>query len=310
MKAICISDVHLSPENPEARLDNLVDVQFDKFKFVFDTAKKENAIVLQAGDLCHKPRSWMLLPLLIDFLKRYPEVKMYSVRGQHDDYMFSEETKDRTILGVLVKAGLVIPLGDKPIEVQGVSLYGANFGQNLPEIKRSSRTSFSIGVIHSSISDAPLWLGHQFTSADKFLDLHPGYDFILVGDIHRKFKTADEGDHILLNTGPMLRREATEYNFQHNPSVFLLDTDDCRKNRWISIPHAKAASVLSRDHIERQAEAETLLDDFVVAIKNDAGDVGVSFSENLHAFYKANEIDEKVVEAIARFIERSKKEEL
>ena len=308
MKFLCISDMHLSSENPGARLDNLVEVQFSKLKFVLKLAQEEGAVILQAGDMFHKPRSWMLLPSVIDLLRKY-NTPIYGVFGQHDTYFYSTETRDRTNLGILVKVGLVIPLAvDNPTMVQGVALYGANFGQNLDDIKRSSKTAYSIGVIHSTISDVALWPGREFSAADKFLKDHPGYDFILVGDIHRQFEVA-EGKRRLINTGPMLRREATEYNFQHKPSVYIFNTTD-NTREWVEIPHAKAESVLSRDHIERQEEAETLLDDFVKAIGAEDVEMGVSFIDNLMAFAKENKVDSGVMDVIAKFIERTRRQEL
>lgn len=307
MKFICLSDLHLSSENPTARLDDLVEVQFAKLEFVLNLAKKENAAILQSGDISHKPRSWMLLPTIIDLLKKYG-VDIYCCRGQHDDYFYSEETRDRTNLGILEKVGLVIPLyPDKPTMVHGVALYGANFGQNLGKVPRKA---FTVGVVHASVSNAPLWPGHQYTDAAKFLDDNPDYDFILVGDIHRKFLVEASGRRCLVNTGPMLRREATEYNFQHKPSVYLLNTDDPRGCRWIEIPHAEADSILSRDHIERKEEAEMLLGDFVAAIGAEDVDMGVSFIDNLMKFVKENKIGQEVMDLIAKFIERKSKEGL
>jgi len=313
MKFVCLSDIHLSSENSEARQDNLVETQFDKLEFVLQLANENQAAILQAGDFFHRPRSWMLLPTVIDLLKKY-QVDIYSVRGQHDDYLYSEETKDRTNLGILVKVGLVIPLSvDRPVVVQDAVLYGANFGQNLCDLGRK-KLGYTIGVIHRSISDKALWPGHQFTSADRYLKDSPDYDFILVGDIHRRFEVVS-GNRRLVNTGPMLRREATEYNFDHEPSVFLLDTEDLQQCAWMEIPYSPANRVLSRDHIERKAEADTLLDEFVRMIKDDAitmgmgmdvDQSGVSFTENLIAFSEANKVEPKVMDVIAKFVERSK----
>lgn len=307
MKFVCLSDMHLSSENPESRLDNLVEIQFEKLEWVLQLAKKENAVILQAGDFFHKPRSWHLLPLVIDLLKKY-QIPIYSVRGQHDVYMYSEETKDKTNLGILVKVGLIIPLStDTLIKAQDVSIYGANFGQNLAKIKR---TGYTIGVIHTSISDAPLWKGHEFTPADKYLNDNSEYDFILVGDIHRRFEVKKD-KRMLVNVGPMLRREATEYNFVHSPALYILDTDKPKESNWVDIPHEPAKKVLSRDHLLKQEEADSILDEFVDSIKSSSETVvGVSFMENLLAFAKENKIDQGVMNMIARFVDHNKREGL
>lgn len=305
MKFVCLSDVHLSSENPVGRLDNIVETQFRKLEYVFEFANSKGADILQAGDLFTKPRSWLLLPMIIELFKKYPEMKFFSVRGQHDDYMYSEETKERTNLGILTKFGLVAALSDKPETRQDVSIYGANFGQNLPDIKRSE---YNIGVIHCNISDTALWKDHKFTAAGKFLADHPGYDFILVGDIHKKFEVETNGRR-LINCGPMLRREATEYNFQHKPCFYVLDTEG--EGQWIEIPHEPAKVVLERDRIERKAETENLLDEFVNAVQEKIdGNTGVSFVENLLGFAKENSLEKGVIDILAKYIERTRREGL
>lgn len=303
MKFVCLSDIHLTAENPVARLDDLVEAQFKKLEWVLNFAKKENAAILQAGDIFDKPRSWMLLPIVIDLLKKY-NVDIYCVHGQHDDYMYSTETKERTNLGILEKVGLIHPLSEEPTTIRDTVVYGANFGQNLVDIKRSA---FTVGVIHTSVSNTALWPGHRFTPADEFLARHPYYDFILVGDIHRQFEVID-GKRRLVNTGPMLRSEATEYNFDHFPSVFLLDTDNPEKSKWECVPHSLAVDVLSRDHIERKTEAEGMLDEFVASLKEGANQVeGVSFIENLIKFIKDNSVERQVSDLLARFIENKER---
>ena len=92
MKIVLISDIHLLWQNPVARLDNLVEVQFDKLSYVLDWCKSNDAILLQSGDFNDRPRSWFGLPQIITFLKKYG-IKIYCVAGQHDYYMYSEESK-------------------------------------------------------------------------------------------------------------------------------------------------------------------------------------------------------------------------
>jgi DNA repair exonuclease SbcCD nuclease subunit len=299
MKFVLLSDVHLITENPVGRMDDLVSVQFDKLKFVFDTAKGMGATILQAGDLFDKPRSWLLLPKMIEFLSGY-KIPVLCVFGQHDQYFYSEGIRERTNLGVLAKAGLIILLDpDRPYRVPGqdVSIYGANFSQKLGKIQRSGLT---IGVIHAPISDAPLYPDHAYSAASDFLENTLGYDLILCGDIHRSFYFEKDGRQIV-NVGPMTRQEATEYNFAHEPGVAVFDTDT-KNLEWIDIPCEPAIKVLSRDHIERKKESEELLSGFVRELGEGSEVDGVSFIENLWAFTKKNKIDKNVIDVLAEVI--------
>jgi DNA repair exonuclease SbcCD nuclease subunit len=306
MKLLFASDFHLSSKNPVGRLDDLVVTQFEKLAFILGLARKQDAIVVQAGDLFTRPRSWFLLPQVIHGLKLF-NVPFYCVFGQHDTYMYSEETRERTSLGVLEKAGLVTVLSDVPtVPKNKILFYGASYGQELPEPKE---TGFKVGVIHASISDKALWPDHKFTPAKKYLAANK-YDVILCGDVHSRFVYRDVAGRMIVNTGPILRREANEYNFKNTPAVMLYDTDT-RNGEWFDVPCQSPNIVLSRDHIERSKEAETLLDEFVNLVK--AGgefDAGVSFIDNLREFLKANIIEAEVVSILAKIVEKSGEEGL
>jgi DNA repair exonuclease SbcCD nuclease subunit len=310
MKFVLASDIHLLSKNPVCRMDDLVERQFGKFEFMLGLAKTEGAAILQAGDMCDKPRSWILLPRLIETLKKY-EVPIYCIFGQHDTYMYSDETRDRTSLGVLEKAGLVTILSNVPVVISDnygsdLHIYGASFGNSLP--KPIHQQPFNIGVIHASISDHALWPDHKPTQADKYLKDNPDYDLILCGDIHCQFE-AQDGTRMIVNTGPMLRKEATEYNFTHKPQLMVLDTDT-RTVAWVCIPTEDAKYVISADHIQRAEDSKNMLDEFVSAIK-DGDDVdNSSFIDNLWPFVRANKISKDVIDELSLIIESGTKEDL
>jgi DNA repair exonuclease SbcCD nuclease subunit len=298
MKFLLLSDVHLVYQNPVARLDDLVEAQFEKLKFILKTVKEEDCQILQSGDLFDRPRSWILLPRVMDLLKEH-KIGIYSIYGQHDTYLYSEETRDKTNLGILEKAGLVKILGSKAqtlIDQVGrrVHIYGTSFGGEIPIVKKSK--DFNILVIHAPISMAPLYPGHEFTQAKKFLRAN-NFDLILCGDIHQAFLETDL-DRNIINVGPMLRKEATEYNFKHKPGFVIFDTET-KEGEFVEIPHRLAEEVLSRQHIDRKDEMTGMLQDFIESMKEGGEEQGVSFNENLQAFIRANGIDKDVVNCLS-----------
>ncbi len=227
MKLVLVSDIHLVDKNPIARIDDLTETQWTKIDFIFDFAKKHSAQILQAGDLCNKPRSWSVLPRLIDAIRKNKSY-IYCCRGQHDDYLYSLTTRDRTILGVLEKAGLIKVLDENPFTLShgpgdDVILYGCSFGAEIPEVGRQ-KGLFNVLVIHAPILNRAVYPGQKFTMGDKFLKDHPEFDLIICGDIHIQFE-AQVGDRFTFNTGRVVREEATEYNFTHKPSLVLFDTE-------------------------------------------------------------------------------------
>ncbi|KKL69880.1 hypothetical protein LCGC14_2110530 [marine sediment metagenome] len=311
MKFILLSDLHLSWDNPLARMDDLVKVQFEKLKFVLDYAERMDVPILTAGDFFDRPRSWYLLPKIIQFLLKY-QGNIYTIYGQHDTYLYSETTRDSTSLGILNEFALIHCLSEYPktfvlnLGKKQVKIYGSNYGERLlfsNKDKQPNERYIKILIIHAPISTAPLFPGHEITHADKFLEKHPEFDLILCGDIHRDFIIERKG-RFIVNCGPMLRREATEFNFTHKPHFLVYDTKD-RTIEKVEIPHEPADKVLSREHIEQKEVTELMLEDFIESVKT--GDIeSVSFTDKLWAFIKHNNIEQEVVDILSKVMEKGK----
>ena len=284
MKILGISDLHLMAKNPVARLDDITVVQFEKLKYGLDWAYENEAKILQAGDFFHRPRSWTLLPKVIDMLYYYSKT-IHCVYGQHDTYFYNEQTREATSLGILEKVGYVHCLDSVLLrdEDEGVDLYGASWGEDIPEPK--DKDNVNILVVHAPIATDPLFPDHQYTSAKRFLDKHRHYDFILCGDIHRKFHIEKDGRH-LINTGPMLRFTAEQYSFEHSPSFVVYDTDT-GEVEWHEIPHKPANEVLTRQHIDNQERTSDMLEEFVQNLK-ESSITGVNLKENVQRYLKEN----------------------
>jgi len=289
MKIYGLSDVHLVSSNPSHRVDDLRVEQIEKLKFVLNYVKIHKGILLQAGDLFHQPRSWFLLPEIIQLLRNY-SVPIYGIFGQHDTYMYSDITRASTNLGILEKAGLIHILDNYPIKIDNdrIALYGSSWGAVIPNI--TDKSSFNILTIHAPIS-APLFPGHKVIAPKEFMINHSGFGLILCGDIHRKFMI-NNSKQMIVNTGCMNRYEAEEYNYQHIPSLFEFDSDESTVN-FIEIPHKPAEQVLSRVEIEKEKEINSIMEKFVSGLNWGVVDK-VNFFQILDEFIKANKIEEGV----------------
>lgn len=291
--------MHLSVDNPVARLDDCKETGYNKLQYVLDWALENNAVILQAGDVCHKARSWHLLSDLQEIFS--PKDKFYCVYGQHDTSMYNEATRKATILGALAGAKIINILNEAPTYIRGHCVYGCHYGQEVPIPKNNKE--FNILVIHAPITNEALWEGQDYWDAKAFLIKHSKYKIILCGDIHRKFCVEHDGRYII-NTGPMIRREATIYNFQHHPGFWVWDD----VLSWQEIPHVPAEQVLTRDHIEYKQEAISILDEFIRAIKMDVSSENkdISFMSNLFAFIRANNLEQDVIDEIAKTVGEEK----
>lgn len=275
-KIVLLSDVHLLSSNPIGRKDNLVYEQFVKLTEVLEYAALHETIVLQAGDLTDTPRSWFLISKLTQLLRLWNESTKFkgikAVFGQHDTYMYSEETRDKTTLGVLADAGLVEVLKpDSPLRIEmpafPVHIYGCSFGQEPIQVKVEDGV-VKILVVHAPIYEGKLFPGHETKRASNYLEKYKCYDLILCGDIHRYFigTFKVEGIHIV-NTGPLLRKDADEYSFEHRPCFVTYDVNT-RKLETHYVECKPAEEVLSRDHLVKEKEKKLFLDEFIKEFGN------------------------------------------
>ncbi len=295
MKLALISDPHLVWDTPRARLDDTAETGLQKFEFVLDWCHTNDAKLLIAGDLTHRPRGWYLYKRLLHLLEEY-KVDIFAVFGQHDTYL---RNKDATILDLLLEIDIL----DGP-KILGVNhdptLYGCSWGGEIPEVE--SKEDFNILVIHAPIAEEPLFPNHDYQDAKKFLKEHKDFELILCGDIHREFVIKYK-DRMIVNTGPMLRITAEAYSFKHEPNFKVYDTET-RKLGTIIIPHEPAEKVLTREHIERESEINLMLDEFVSSMQEDF-EVEADLISNIERYLEENEISEPVVSIISRIMEDS-----
>lgn len=264
MRVCCLSDLHLVGSRPQCRIDDIVDYQWEKLKHVFKVASRKGCgVVAQAGDLTDAARSWYVLPRFLSLLSYRWGFKFYGVYGQHDTYMYSENTRDRTNLGVVASGKRARILTARPVVRGGVRFYGASWGQPIPTPK--NRRKKNVLVAHASVGPV-LYPGHSTTSARRFLRKHKRFDLIIVGDVHRAFIEEDEGRYIV-NTGPMVRKWADDYILGHEPHFYIWESTTGRIRRH-DIPHTPAADAITRAHLdsEEQADYSELVDEFVDAM--------------------------------------------
>lgn len=303
-KFALISDLHIQWETPQGRKDNFVATQLNKLQFVFEYCRQHKLPLVCAADVFDTPRSWRAYGLFLNLLLQYSDVGFFCVAGQHDLYYRSREVED-VALKLLAKSGKITLLGSEPIQIQNAYFYGVNYiDEAIPTPKNVA--DINILAIHRMITDRPIWKGQQeFTDASWFLSQYGrGYTCILCGDAHRKFVVQNSTNgKVICNTGPLLRAEASEDMFAHHPCFFVLDTDTMQMQD-IPIPHEDADKVLSRKHIEWTKEKSGMMDAFVEMINTNELS-GVSFTENLDEYIKANAISVAVQKIITDVMQES-----
>jgi DNA repair exonuclease SbcCD nuclease subunit len=77
MKFACLSDWHITYDNPVARRENFIETEKTKLEFIFSYCKENNLTLLSSGDIFDGPRSWRAFDLLSDILRRYSSVEVF-----------------------------------------------------------------------------------------------------------------------------------------------------------------------------------------------------------------------------------------
>jgi len=303
MKLVLLSDVHASSQQPIARKDKYLQSCMSKLHYVYKFAKKRKAHVLQTGDLFDRTRDWLLLTFMMDLFKKYKGVKTYAVEGQHDKYLRVDGSPATTI-GILVNIGYIKIVKSTLLSKKHVCLYGAGWNQKLPPVNPLVLPhDYNILITHAPIAVDRV-KGVSVIGAKTYLKKHVDrFDLILCGDIHRSFNLK-LGKTTIINTGPMMRKEATKYNFTHKPHFYLLDT----KTRELTkkyIPVEDADEVLSRDHIEREREIGSIMSTFFDAVEEiDPDDpYRANLMENLYLYMAKINVNQNILEIIERKID-------
>lgn len=302
---VLLSDLQLLMDNPVARLDNLAETQYGKFKHVVEWAKEHGAPVIQAGDFFDTPRSWHLLQRYMRLLTDVG-ADVFAVYGQHDVYMRSEKSKPSTALGILAEAGLVTILGRAPRVVGGVKLYGCHYGWKPDEQRKVQK---SILAIHAPIVMHKLWAQQErYHYAPTFLRRYK-HQVIVCGDIHRAFEHSYKERHIV-NTGCLVRDTADKYNFTHKPGFYVWDS--ATNELWFEeVPHKPAAKVLSREHLQEEERLHSVFDEFFAKMEESEQERGdapaVSFTDNLVDVAQEAGLGEDVCDLIAETMDEEVK---
>jgi len=277
MKFLLLSDTHLRSTCPIGRKDDFRTTQYNKWKYIINTAITQNvSAILQAGDLFDIPSP--SLGLITEIAEHLIELKKWDIKfltipGQHDQLMRSSDLS-RTAMGVLNKVGLlsVIPDGKFTTEIL---------------------------IVHDMIGNKPLYPGHEITYAKKYLTSHPEFDLILCGDYHYPFIEKD-GNRIIVNTGCLLRLTRNPDDMFRIPHFYIYNTEDKSLEKFeIEIPPVEDTFIMS-DYKTDEVDRKNVIK-LIERLKNRG--VGIGFLLVLESYCKENNIDPEIRAVIAEALE-------
>jgi DNA repair exonuclease SbcCD nuclease subunit len=222
-------------------------------------AKKHKAVVLCAGDLFDKA---IVSPELINWaLDNMPHV--YGVAGQHDLPTHRSDQKHRSAWGTLVRAGKITELGEKPIGIDFLTLYGRPFDGKTP--RRRPHHCDGLGMKHVLVTHEYIWKkDHGYTGAPderrvrKLARRFKSFDVVHVGDNHKGFLHRLKNGTWILNTGTLLRRKSDEADYE--PRVGLIWRSG---NVTLHYLNTRRDVITPTDPVEERAEEDEEISEFI-----------------------------------------------
>lgn len=285
--AILCGDLHLREDTPICRTDDFFSEQWRKMDFICDLQSKYNCVVLCGGDVFHH---WKPSPFLLsETIKHLPNM-FYTVYGNHDLPQHNMDLSSKSGVYTLLQAGKLDILwqchyGQKPVPAE-----------ELPVQLGFSDPTKEVLVWHIMAYQTPPYPGVIGGNAKQLLKQNPSYSLICTGDNHQSFSTEYQG-RLLVNPGNLTRQVADQIDFQPRVALWYAETNTID---WVNIPVKEG--VITREHIEIKQQRDSRIDAFISKLDGDWV-AGMSFEENLEAFFNKNRTRESVKEIIYKAIE-------
>ena len=188
---LVISDLHWRCDTPAWRKeeDYAKQVLRPQLASLLDTGEP----VIVAGDVFHRSADFAATYDLFTFLKERGAV-LYATRGQHD-MTYHNDRMVRTGVNLLVAGGLIKLLGAKVTTIEGRSVCGMGWGEELPDW-----TGGDFLIAHVSVSHGDAVIPGA-TTATAFRERNRRFGMIFTGDNHKRFALPDTEASGLYNAG-------------------------------------------------------------------------------------------------------------
>jgi len=309
--AILSGDIHLTDSVPVSRVDDYLEAQYTKLKFLKDLQKKWNCPVWDAGDVFDY---WKASPWLLSRAHQMlPD--MVTIPGNHDMpehnlnlFMKSalwHQAQVRPGTTVLGLPGLtnIYQQGDEYVIVglpyDQLDKFDVNVLFNQPDFPEGVETF--VLMLHEFIwpGKTPPWKGAPGYSAQEILKrFSPYFDVIVTSDNHQSFVETYK-DTILVNPGAMMRDDAGTVNDKPRCYLYYADT-----NTVVPAYYPIKEGVHDISYLEGVKERDARIEAYIAKITHGTdGALGLSFETNLESFFKSNNTPKKIKELIWHHME-------
>lgn len=307
MKLLILGDMHITKKAPQNRLDNYWETVERKLKSIFQIAIKNNVkVILQPGDLFDSANvSLNTIGIFAGMVKewqRHSNGKFFSICGQHD-LLFHNLNNPNTPHELLCKAGLMFNPCSSPRNMEGIDVYGADWGSPIPIPK--NKKAYNILLIHKMIIQSKnhkLWPGQEEYGTANSILTDNKYDIIISGDNHQSFIMCIK-DRYLFNNGSLLR--TTIRQGTHKPYVIIVDTaEDTKDYKKVFIPVSPFEQVMDIRGCEKEKETNDTLEKFIEELKI-TENVDYNYSAKVYEIMKKNKVNKFTKNIVEKILEET-----
>ena len=304
-----VGDLHLRASTPRNRTEeDFSEVCLGKMRQVFEIYNRYDCgLLLQPGDFfsSSKPNGKLLADLIM--MMRFEDrscalrcgLNVLTIHGQHDLEYHTETSRKKSSLRVMEASGILhlIDTGSR-YEYEDISVYGAGFGQEVPEINPYDKAKYRILVSHVGVAESPLWPGHDPVHPTKYAKAHPGFNLYVFGDDHRPF-LVETSDCLLMNSGVLIRQNASEREKAHEPKVIIMRISGFSSGKLeadifdVFLEISPAEKAFKEDRVVDEEEGRQEISRLVELLKGDRK-IGVSFADNLQTYFEKHGTEEEI----------------
>lgn len=328
MKLLITGDWHFRGANPRGRMDNYQEAITRKLYEVFDLARAHHAeAIIIPGDLFDSPGTSLgTIADLASILQAAP-CQLLAIHGNHDIWGGNGGSKYRTPFGLLARLGLINDLEQEPYETVtlgrdaadlNIAITGHGFdvetdteagaGQFTPPPHGPKWSGVSIHVIHSMLLEkAP---GFQMRHT-RIEDVQTTAQVIISGHDHAGFGIHRREDGVLfINPGALCRLSAHPVEMERQVQVALLTVENGHVEAEL-IPLVSAQPghiVLSREHLEAEAEREERINNFLGLLSSDTNLRFLETADIIEQIAASDQLPQPVVSEALRRLGQAREE--
>ena len=303
-KFIILGDLHLRSKTPERRKDNIFETQLNKLSQVMNYAKKNNIeYIIQVGDVFDQscPDREVLNQVTKLLYESRDKVEFIVVYGQHDLYMRSYKSLNRTGLDLLYQAGLVEIANERPIIFNdNIALYGMSYGEDFPQINFEQSEKINVLLSHEPViipkklEKEKIFEGLVRKLNEKERKTKETFSLFINGDWHSPYY---EENRRVINPGVMTRLSLVEKDIIPGFEVLEIKENgefDCKRvdlkcKDFDEIFDTRDGYEVTEGKMEDRRSFREFLDGLRKGIK---GEEGISFYDNVLKWLETEENEE------------------